>query len=190
MVPKPMREMMASPRVTVPARLAWSSFLFSRWEVITSSPLEETDPGGLIWYIRGFRGRNWQQAAGRCQTKSPCCRDPLPSQVSMPIAQASSWHAPPRPLVDLQATDQVTLESKAPLQLGGATGEVAGDAASHEVALLTDALGAAHLGGVLVLGRRTFPPASDLGGEQRNDGVDVTTSVSIEVTGDDESLRD
>ena len=82
----------------------------------------------------------------------------------MPIAQASSWHAPPRPLVDLQATDQVTLESKAPLQLGGATGEVAGDAASHEVALLTDALGAAHLGGVLVLGRRTFPPASDLGG--------------------------
>ena len=36
---------------------------------------------------------------------------------------------------DLQATDQVTMDGKAPLQLGGPTGEVAGEAASHEVAL-------------------------------------------------------
>jgi len=82
--------------------------------------------------------RNWHHFSGRCHTESPCCRDPLPSQVSTPIAPAESWHAPPRPLVDLQATDQVTLNSKAPLQLGGPTGEVAGEVASHEVALLTD----------------------------------------------------
>src|SRR5258707_15459012 len=51
------------------------------------------------------------------------------------------------PSSDLQATDQVPLDSKAPLQLGGPTGEVAGEAASHEGALLAGALGADHLSG-------------------------------------------
>jgi len=51
---------------------------------------------------------------------------------------AHCWDVHPVALVDLQATDQVTLNSKAPLQLGGPTGEVAGEVASHEVALLTD----------------------------------------------------
>ena len=91
---------------------------------------------------------------------------------------------------------------KAPFQLGGPTGEVAGEAASNEVAILAGALGADHLGGVLVLRRCTFLPAPDLGGavvgltfiddnrlagEQRNNGVDVATSAGLEVTGDDGS---
>jgi hypothetical protein len=77
---------------------------------------------------------------------------------------ANSWDVHPVPLVDLQAADQVSLDGKAPLQLGDPTGKVAGETASHEVALLAGALVAEHLGGVLVPGRCTFLPASDLSG--------------------------
>src|SRR6266699_1091686 len=101
----------------------------------------------------------------------------------------------PRLLVDLQATDQAPLDSKAPLQIGSPAGEVAGEATSHQVALLVGALGAEHLGGVLVLRCWTFPPASDRGfavvglpfiddhrlvGEQCDDSVDITTSIGLE----------
>jgi hypothetical protein len=40
---------------------------------------------------------------------------------------------------DLQATDEVAMDGKAPFQLGGPTGEVAGEEASHEVATLASA---------------------------------------------------
>jgi hypothetical protein len=66
-------------------------------------------------------------------------------------------------------------------------------------------LGAAHLSGVLVYGRGTFPPASDLGGavvglafvgdhrlvgEKRDDGVNVTMSIVLEAASDAGSLKD
>ncbi len=80
------------------------------------------------------------------------------------------------------------------MQIGGAAGEVAGEAASHEVALLASTLGAEHLGGVLVPGGCPFLPVADLGAavvgltfidhhrlvrEQRDDGVDVAKIVSL-----------
>ena len=52
-----------------------------------------------------------------------------------PSAWSRRESSHPVPLVDLHATDQIHLDSKTPLQVGGATGEVAGEAASHEVAL-------------------------------------------------------
>ena len=87
---------------------------------------------------------------------------------------------------------------------GCPTGEVASEAASHEVALLAGALGVEHLGSVPIPGRCPFLPASDLGaavvgltliddhrlvGEQRDDGVDVTTSIGLELTSDDGSIK-
>ena len=92
--------------------------------------------------------------------------------VSQREMDAHSWDVHPVPLVDLQAADQVSLDGKAPLQLGGPTGQVAGEAASHEVALLAGALGAEHLVG-----------------EQRDDGVDVATSISLEIAGDVGSIK-
>src|SRR5260370_13199809 len=56
----------------------------------------------------------------------------------------------PRPLADLQATNQVTLDCKAPLQLGGPTGQVAEDPASPETAFLPHAPRASPLDVLLV----------------------------------------
>src|SRR5258706_2891217 len=155
-------------------------------------------------YIQRSSSTGRVQRAGRDRTPRRYLRL-RPEEEILPEQQATQARRSRHPSSDLQATDQVPLDSKAPLQLGGPTGEVAGEAASHEGALLAGALGADHLSGVLVFGRCPFLPAPNRGGaleslafsddhrivgEQCHNSVDVATSVGLEVPSNDSSLRD
>ena len=78
----------------------------------------------------------WENASGRCHTENRLFKSLAFSGIHADGAGVIPACAFPRSLVDLQATDQVILDSKAPSQLSGPPGEVAGEASSHDVALL------------------------------------------------------